>query len=373
MSGVPGDPLEGLPFARSRAVETFAELMFGPKRLEDLAKQARGETRKNFGRTMRLFAPLYLSNECVNSCQYCGFSKENPIRRVTLTPDEVESEAKYLAGQGFRNLLLVSGEHPREVPVSYLAQAVKRTVGLFPSVAIEVAPLATAEYREMVAAGAEGLVLYQESYDRAAYAEMHVSGPKRNFDERLGGPERGYAAGFRRIGLGVLVGLADWRRDLVALAAHVSHMMKVGWRSQITLALPRLRPAAGGFQPRVAMSDRDFVRAICAFRIAFPQAGIVLSTREPAKLRDGLMELGVTMMSAGSETDPGGYTGVGKGRLHRTVRGREVALEAGEWEGAEATEQFEVSDGRSAEELSAVLRSRGLDPVWKDWDQAFAE
>ena len=265
MSGVPGDPLEGLPFARSRAVETFAELMFGPKRLEDLAKQARGETRKNFGRTMRLFAPLYLSNECVNSCQYCGFSKENPIRRVTLTPDEVESEAKYLAGQGFRNLLLVSGEHPREVPVSYLAQAVKRTVGLFPSVAIEVAPLATAEYREIVAAGAEGLVLYQESYDRAAYAEMHVSGPKRNFDERLGGPERGYAAGFRRIGLGVLVGLADWRRELVALAAHVSHMMKVGWRSQITLGFAEVEAGGGG----VSAESGDVGSGFCPGDLCF--------------------------------------------------------------------------------------------------------
>lgn len=372
MSGVSGDPLEGLPFARTAAVARLEDLMFGSIRLEELAERARTETRKNFGRTMRLFAPLYLSNECVNSCRYCGFSKENPIRRVTLRPEEVEVEAKHLAKQGFRNLLLVSGEHPREVPASYLAETVRRTVGLFPSVAVEVAPLGVGEYREIVGAGAEGLVLYQESYDRAAYAEMHVSGPKRNFDERLGGPERGYEAGFRRIGLGVLVGLSDWRRELVALAAHVSHMMKVGWRAQVTLALPRLRPSAGGFQPRVAMSDRDFVRAICAFRVAFPQAGIVLSTREPAKLRDGLLELGVTMMSAGSETEPGGYTGAGKERLHRTVRGREVALEASEWEKAEATEQFEISDERSVEELSGVLRQRGLDPVWKDWDRALA-
>ncbi len=348
----------------------FEDLMFGPIRLEELAEQARAETRKNFGRTMRLFAPLYLSNECINTCKYCGFSKDNPIRRVTLKAEEVEKEARYLSGVGFRSLLLVSGEHPREVSVDYIADAVRRCVPLFPSVAIEVAPLETKEYREIVEAGAEGLVLYQESYDRAAYAEMHVSGPKRNFDERLEGPERGYRAGFRRIGLGVLVGLADWRRELVALAGHVSHLMKVGWRSQITLSLPRLRPAAGGFQPRGAMSDRDFVRAICAFRVAFPQVGIVLSTREPAKLRDGLMELGVTMMSAGSETEPGGYTGAGKGRLHRTVRGREVTLDVGEWEGAAATEQFEVSDERSAEELSVVLRGRGLDPVWKDWDRA---
>ena len=158
----------------------------------------------------------------------------------------------------------------------------------------------------------------------------------------------------------------------MALAAHVSHLMKVGWRSQVTLALPRLRPSAGGFQPRVAMSDRDFVRAICAFRVAFPQAGIVLSTREPAKLRNGLMELGVTMISAGSETEPGGYTGAGKARLHRTVRGREVALEASEWERAEATEQFEISDERSPDELCEMLRKRGLDPVWKDWDRALA-
>ncbi|MCX6935675.1 MAG: radical SAM protein, partial [Verrucomicrobia bacterium] len=246
MSGTPGDALEGLPFARSAAVARFEDLMFGPIRLEELAEQARAETRKNFGRTMRLFAPLYLSNECINTCKYCGFSKDNPIRRVTLKAEEVEKEARYLSGVGFRSLLLVSGEHPREVSVDYIADAVRRCVPLFPSVAIEVAPLETKEYREIVEAGAEGLVLYQESYDRAAYAEMHVSGPKRNFDERLEGPERGYRAGFRRIGLGVLVGLADWRRELVALAGHVSHLMKVGWRSQITLSLPRLRPAAGG-------------------------------------------------------------------------------------------------------------------------------
>jgi len=370
MSGWPGSALEGLPFGQSAQVARFEELMFGPVRLEELAEQARWETRKYFGRTMRLFAPLYLSNECVNTCQYCGFSKDNPIRRVTLKPEEVEAEARHLAGTGFRSVLLVSGEHPREVPVDYLSECVRRTVPLFPTVAIEVAPLEVEEYRPVVAAGAEGLVLYQETYDRAAYAEMHVSGPKRNFDERLLGPERGYEAGFRRIGVGVLIGLADWRKELVALAGHLSHLMRVGWRAQITLALPRLRPAAGGFQPRVAMSDRDFVRAICAYRVAFPQAGIVLSTREPKKLRDGLMELGVTMMSAGSETEPGGYTGVGKERLHRTVRGREVALEAGEWERAQATEQFEISDDRSAEELGMALRQRGLDPVWKDWDRA---
>lgn len=372
MSGRHGSALEGLPFARSLAVARFEDLMFGAVPLEALAEMAKKETRKNFGKTMRLFAPLYLSNECVNTCKYCGFSKDNPIRRVTLRPEEVEKEAQHLAANGFRSLLLVSGEHPREVPTDYIAECVRKTVAIFPSVSIEVAPFGVEEYRQVVDAGAEGLVLYQESYDRAAYAEMHISGPKRNFDERLQGPERGYAGGFRRIGLGVLVGLADWRRELVALAAHVSHLMKVCWRAQITLAIPRLRPAAGEFQPRVAMSDRDFVRAICAFRVAFPQAGIVLSTREPAKLRDGLMELGVTMMSAGSETEPGGYTGVGKERLHRTVRGREVALEASEWERAEATEQFAISDERSAAELCATLRARGLDPVWKDWDQALA-
>jgi len=229
MSGWPGSALEGLPFGRTPQVARFEELMFGSARLEELAEQARRETRKNFGRTMRLFAPLYLSNECVNTCHYCGFSKDNPIRRVTLKPEEVEAEARHLAGVGFRSVLLVSGEHPREVPVSYMVECVRRTVPIFPSVAIEVAPLEVEEYRQVVAAGAEGLVLYQESYDRAAYAEMHVSGPKRNFDERLEGPERGYAAGFRRIGLGVLIGLADWRKELTALAGHISHLMKVCW------------------------------------------------------------------------------------------------------------------------------------------------
>lgn len=320
---------------------------------------------------MRLFAPLYLSNECVNNCRYCGFSRDNPILRVTLTVDEVFAEAQHLARAGFRNVLLVAGEHPKFIGRDYLAQCVRALADDFSSIAIEVAPMETRDYIDIVNAGADGLVVYQETYDRGVYVDLHTSGPKRDFNSRLQTLERGYAAGFRRLGLGVLFGLADWRQDAVALAAHTEYLLKHCWQAQITVSLPRIRPAAGGFQPHFSMSDRDLAQLVCAFRITFPQIGIVLSTREPAPLRDALIPLGVTMMSAGSHTEPGGYTGQGVKHLHQTVRGRIIAPHL---QGADqvAASQFEISDERSPDEIAAVLRGRGLEPVWKDWDHALA-
>lgn len=320
---------------------------------------------------MRLFAPLYLSNECINNCRYCGFSRDNPILRVTLGLDEVIAEARHLWQAGFRQVLLVAGEHPKFVSRDYLAQCVRALAGDFSSIAIEVAPMETGEYIDIVNAGADGLVAYQETYDRRVYVDLHTSGPKRDFNARLQCLERGYAAGFRRLGLGVLLGLADWRHEALALAAHVDYLMKHCWQSQITVSLPRLRPAAGGFQPQFAISDRELAQLVCAFRITFPQVGIVLSTREAPALRDALISLGVTMMSAGSHTEPGGYTHQGSANLHRTLRGRIVTPEF-QTSDRVATSQFEISDHRSPDEIAAVLRDRGLEPVWKDWDQALA-
>jgi 2-iminoacetate synthase len=354
----------------SRAVRQLAQLLDAGQGagLESLAREARAATRRHFGRTIRLFAPLYLSNECVNNCAYCGFSRDNPILRVTLDPAQAEAEARHLAAEGFRSVLLVAGEHPRFVSEGYLEEVVRRLHRFVPSLALEVGPMETDQYAPLVAAGAEGLVAYQETYDRAAYAELHTAGPKRDFDWRLDCPQRAYAAGFRRLGVGALFGLSDWREEALALAAHVEHLLRYCWKAFITVSFPRLRPAAGQFAPRVAVDDRALVSMIAAFRVVFPEVGIVVSTREPAELRDRLVPIGVTHMSAGSHTEPGGYTGQGRTALHQTVRGRAVAVTVPE--GACATEQFAIADVRDAAGFAARLRELGFDPVWKDWDGA---
>ena len=358
----------------SRVLRRFAALL-EPKsvtELESMAGEAEKLTRQNFGRTMRLFAPLYLSNECVNICKYCGFSRDNPILRVTLSVDQVEAEARHLYEQGFRNVLLVAGEHPKFVSTDYLAQCVERLSKFIPAISLEVGPMETVDYLPSVRAGAEGLVVYQETYDRAAYAELHTAGPKKDFDWRLDCPERAYAAGFRRLGIGALFGLAPWREEAMYLAAHVDYLLRHCWKSSVTVSLPRLRPAAGQFQPRHDFDDRALVQVILALRLCFPQVGIVLSTRETSALRDRLVRLGVTMMSAGSHTEPGGYTGAGEESIHQTQRGKAVAVIASEGEHLTATEQFAIADERSPAEVSAKLRELGLEPVWKDWDAALA-
>ncbi len=363
--------LDQLP-AQSPLVRRFAALLapVDDARLEAMAQEARALTRQNFGRTMRMFAPLYLSNECINNCRYCGFSRDNPILRITLTVEQVLVEGRHLAAQGFRQVLLVAGEHPKFVSGSYLSDCIRALTPHFSSISLELGPMEREEYEPLVAAGAEGLVVYQETYDRSVYAEMHTSGPKRDFNWRLDCPERAYAAGFRRIGVGALFGLSAWRPEALALAAHVEYLLKHCWQSDLSVSLPRLRPAAGEFVPPFSLGERDLAQLICAFRISFPQVGIVLSTREPAPLRDVLASLGVTMMSSGSHTEPGGYTGQGRGAVHQTVRGRIQPPD--ENEDALATGQFEISDDRSPAEVATVLRRGGFEPVWKDWDQVLA-
>lgn len=339
--------------------------------LPEMARRARALTLQRFGRVVRLFAPLYLSNECINNCRYCGFSRDHPIVRVTLSVAEVVREAAALRAQGFRNLLLVAGEHPRFVSEGYLRDCVAALHPDTPSLSLEVGPMSVEEYRPLVAAGAEGLVVYQETYDRAVYAEMHTSGPKRDFAWRLETPERAYAAGFRRLGIGALFGLGDWRFEALCLAAHAAHLLRHCWKAFLTISLPRLRPCAGAFQPRTWMSDRELAQLICALRLQFPDVGLVLSTREPARLRDGLVPLGITLLSAGSHTEPGGYTGAGRDKLHRTERGRIVELGASEWAAEPAaTAQFEIADERPAAAVADRLRELGYEPVWKDWDTA---
>jgi len=349
----------------------------GSEILETLGRRAHLMTQQRFGKVIRLFAPLYVSNECINNCTYCGFSRDNPILRVTLALDEVKREADALKAQGFRNLLLVAGEHPKFVSNNYLRDCIAMLHPEWPSISLEVGPMETDDYRPLVAAGADGLVVYQETYDRKVYAEMHTAGPKRNFDWRLETPERAYAAGFRRLGISPLYGLADWRYEALSAAAHAEYLLRHCWKAALTISTVRIRPCAGEFEALTLISDREMAQLICALRLMFPDVGIVLSTRETPKLRDGLMALGVTMMSAGARTEPGGYTGAGKDKIHHTERGiiKELASGSSEWAAQEghatnATGQFNVADERSPGEVAESIRKVGYEPVWKDWDAA---
>lgn len=316
-------------------------------RIEDLAQAAHRITVRRFGRAVRLFAPLYLSNECVSVCTYCGFSAGNEIARRTLTPPEAEVEAKALADRGFRHVLLVSGEHARIVSKDYLVDTVAALAPHVPELSLEVQVWDTDTYRRLVAAGCDGLVVYQETYDRSTYGEVHLKGKKRNYDWRLAALDRGADAGMRRLGLGALLGLHDdWRHDAVALAVHARSLIKRWWRCEVSVSFPRLRPAAGGYEPADPVDDAALVQLVCAMRIALPDVGIVLSTRERPELRDAMLPLGVTTMSAGSHTEPGGYASP-----------------------SDAEPQFAISDARTPAEVAAMLRGAGYDPVWKDWQR----
>ncbi|MDF1752998.1 MAG: 2-iminoacetate synthase ThiH [Verrucomicrobiales bacterium] len=350
-----------------------------PAGLESMANRATSLTRQHFGRTMRMFAPIYVSNECVNNCSYCGFSRDNPILRTTLSVEEVVKEARHLMKEGFRNILLVAGEHPKFVSDGYLEACINAIRDEIPGISIEVGPMERPEYVRMVKAGCEGLVVYQETYDREAYKTLHTAGPKKNFDWRIDCPERGYDGGFRRIGIGILLGLTDWREDALRLAAHLDYLYKTAWKASFTISLPRLRPTAGEFQPSHFVSDAEFVQIMLAFRICFPQVGLVLSTRETPELRDALFPLGITMISAGSHTEPGGYTGSGSEDIHLTVRGRRVERDEStdlqtcgkvcqNGVNTDAAGQFEIADERSPGEIASKLSQLGLEPVWKDWD-----
>jgi len=365
------------------------EQLIAPKsreELESMAGRSRAITRRHYGKTMRLFAPLYVSNECVNNCSYCGFSRDNPILRTTLTVDQVVTEARHLHGLGFRNILLVAGEHPKFVSDGYLQNCIDAIKGFIPTIGIEVGPMEDDQYGELVTHGAEGLVVYQETYDRETYSKLHTAGPKKNFDWRLECPERAYAGGFRRIGIGALFGLADWKTEALALATHLEYLYKHCWKASFTISFPRMRPYAGNYQyepnPDFFLNDRQFVQLVCAFRLCFPHVGIVVSTREPAALRDALVPLGVTHMSAESQTAPGGYTGAGTDDLHLTVKGKRVEVKMDGKKscsgtrgsgGKRATEQFTIDDKRGINEISSMLNIKGYESVWKDWDVAILE
>ncbi len=334
-------------------LEDFTSLLcpaISDTQLETLAVKAHRLTRQRFGNTILMYAPLYLSNECHNGCKYCGFNADNHLMRRTLTLEQIDNEARILLQQGFRHMLLLTGEAPEVAGIDYLEAAVKTVKQHCGSVAIEVFPMNAGGYRTMVSAGVDALTLYQETYDPELYQELHPYGPKSDYHFRLSAPEAAGEAGLRKIGLGSLLGLGDCLTDVFYTGLHARYLARKYWRTQVSISFPRLRPAEGGFQPRSIVSDRQLTQFICALRLLLPDAGLVLSTRESTQLRNNLLPLGITQMSAGSSTAPGGYS--------------EEATDA---------EQFAINDERSAAELANFLAAQGYDPVWKDWDSAFLD
>ncbi len=314
--------------------------------LEQMAALSHQLTLRRFGKVMALYVPLYLSNACSNSCVYCGYSHQNKLLRKTLTPQEIRDEARSIKALGFEHILLLTGEAPDEAGFNYLLEAVKMLKDTFPQISIEVQPMDSYEYAELGQNGLNSVYVYQETYNETEYPKYHLQGMKRNYRYRLETPDRIGAAGIHRIGLGALLGLEDWRVESLCVAMHLRHLQKLYWQSKYSVAFPRLRPHVGLFEPKYTVNERNLLQIITAYRIFDENVEMSLTTRESAYFRNNAFTLGITSMSAGSHTEPGGYAHANK-----------------------ELEQFAISDARSADEVSAFLRAHGYEPIWKDWDQ----
>jgi 2-iminoacetate synthase len=316
--------------------------------LEEMAQASHQRTVDRFGRTMQLYAPLYLSNVCGNICSYCGFSAQNHVERLILDDEAILAEAAVLAKMGMQHLLLLTGESPRVGP-DYLVRALRLLRPHFASLSFEVQPLDVDDYRRFCQEGMNAVMVYQETYDPVAYARHHLRGPKANMDYRLETPDRLGQAGVKKIGIGALYGLSDWRAEAWFVGLHLRYLEEHYWRSRTSISFPRLRPHQGDEALALSTFDeRDLVQAMCAFRLLSQETELSLSTRESARFRNHALRLGVTAMSAGSRTNPGGYAG------------KQTSLE-----------QFSIDDSRSPAEVAAFLRTQGYEPVWKDWDGSY--
>ncbi|HLP56477.1 MAG TPA: 2-iminoacetate synthase ThiH [Fluviicola sp.] len=315
--------------------------------LEEMAQKSHELTLQRFGKTINMYIPLYLSNECQNICTYCGFSLDVDIARKTLSDAEIHAEARIVKEKGYDHLLLVTGEANKTVGLPYFRNAIRLLKPYFSQLSMEVQPLDEAEYKTLVDDGLYAVLVYQETYHKADYKLHHPKGKKSNFNYRLDTPDRLGRAGVHKIGLGVLFGLEDWRTDTFFCAAHLDYLEKTYWKTKYAVSFPRLRPCAGGVELKSVMTDRDLVQLICAYRLFNQEVELSMSTRESAVFRDHVIQLGITSISAESKTDPGGYASPN-----------------------ENLEQFEIDDTRSTEDFTEVIRSKGYEPVFKDWDWA---
>jgi len=313
--------------------------------LEQMAQLSRALTLKRFGKVIQMYVPLYLSNECNNICTYCGFSLDNKVKRKTLNPIEIMQEVATIKQMGYDHVLLVTGEHNLNVDVAYFKSVLKLIKPHFANIAMEVQPLDQEAYEVLKPYGLNTVLVYQETYHKEDYKKHHPKGKKSNFNYRLETPERIGAAGIHKIGLGVLIGLEDWRTDSFFTALHLRFLEKKYWKSKFSISFPRLRPFSGGLEPKVAMSDAELVQLICAYRLLNQELELSISTRESETFRNNIIRLGITSISAGSKTNPGGY-----------------AVDP------QSLEQFEISDERSAQEIATMISAQGYEAVWKDWD-----
>jgi 2-iminoacetate synthase len=319
--------------------------------IEEMAQLSRRFTQERFGKTISMYIPMYVSNACNNKCVYCGFNHDNPFTRTVLTMEQIEEECKAIKKLGeFQNLLLVSGECPAKCNIDYFEKMLTVCRPYFHNLTIEVQPLKMEEYERLTHFGLNGVVCFQETYHRENYKKYHPAGMKSIYEWRVNGFDRMGQAGVHKIGMGVLIGLEDWRADITMMARHLRYLQKHYWRTRYSVNFPRMCPAESGFQPNVIMSDRELAQVTFAFRIFDHDVDISYSTRESAEFRNNMMQLGVTSMSAGSQTDPGGYSTC-----------------------PESLEQFEVTDGRTPDQVTSDIRRLGYDVVWKDWDEVFDE
>ncbi|GAA4850077.1 2-iminoacetate synthase ThiH [Algivirga pacifica] len=317
--------------------------------LEEMAQISHQLTVQRFGKTIQMYAPLYLSNECQNICTYCGFSMDNKVKRITLNPKQIEQEVAVLKEMGYEHVLLVTGEANRTVGVEYFKKVIRLLRPHFSHISMEVQPMDQEEYESLIAEGLDTVLVYQETYHQEDYKKHHPKGRKSNFQYRLETPDRLGKAHIHKIGLGVLIGLEDWRTDCFLVAAHLQYLEKTYWQTKYSISFPRLRPFSGGLPPKVEMNDRELVQLICAYRIFNQEVELSLSTRESEVFRNHVIKLGITHMSAGSKTNPGGYTAE-----------------------EESLEQFEISDERSPAEIAEMLKIQGYEPVWKDWEIGYS-
>jgi 2-iminoacetate synthase len=346
-SKTPAD-VEAALARQSRTLDDFMALISpaAAAYLEPMAQLSQQLTQQRFGKTIQMYVPMYLSNECNNICTYCGFSLDNKVRRRTLSATEIMQEATAIKSMGYEHVLLVTGEANHTVHVPYFKNAINQLRNHFAHISLEVQPLEEADYRELIAEGLHTVLVYQETYHREDYKKHHPKGKKSNFQYRIETPDRLGRAGVHKIGLGVLIGLEDWRTDSLFTALHLQYLERTYWQTKYSISFPRLRPFSGGLEPKVEMIDRELVQLICAWRIFNQEVELSLSTREFPRFRDHVIRLGITSISAGSKTNPGGY-----------------AVEP------ESLEQFEIADERSPAEMARVIAAVGYEPVWKDWDK----
>ena len=313
--------------------------------LNEMCLISQQKTHRRFGKTIQLYIPLYLSNYCHNVCIYCGFNAKNSINRKVLNDEEILKELEIIKNMGYRHILLVTGDSKNKAGVDYILNAIKLVKPHFSSISAEIQPLEIAQYKCLIDAGLSSVYIYQETYNKKKYPFYHPKGEKSNFDYRISTPERLGQAGIYRIGLGTLLGLEDWRVEAYFLGLHLRFMSRNYWKTKYSISFPRIRPHTGGYQPNFPVSNKELSQLIWAFRLFDENVEIALSTRESVKYRNNMIPLGITSMSAGSKTDPGGYA-----------------------TNIYELEQFEVNDSRSPKELIAEIEKQNYTAIWKDWD-----